>query len=251
MRRLWILFSLVALLAACAPEFQIAKPTISIPQPSLPQVPVALLPGNALPFADDFEQYPVGALLPAVNPKAYRLWFAQEERHNDIAYVAEAVGPSGRTERVAAVRYPWGGGGGLATLVTGAEGWKNYRVEAVFKTEDDQWWVFGNINGNGTHAYVLEVYGQTARVYKQIHRDRTVVARREISGPKNDGGWHRLVAECREDGFRVVVDGEVFADYQDADPAFSRGGFGLQASRFGRRFWISAWSFVPLGANAR
>jgi len=180
----------------------------------------------------------VGALLPTVNPRAYRLWFAQAERHYGIAYVAEAVGPDGSRR--------W-----LATLITGAEGWKNYRVEAVFKTEDDQGWVFGNLNGNGTHAYVLEVYGQTARAKRQIHRDPTVVARRESSGPKHDGGWHRLVAECREDGFRVAVDGGVFADGRDADPAFSRGGFGLQASRFGRRFWISAWNFVPLDASAR
>ncbi len=245
MRGRWTLALLALGLAACAPRLEVAVPTPEVTLPA-PEVRPAVLPGNPLPFSDDFEGYPVGALLPLANPGAYRLWIHPGEEHNDIAYVAEAVGPQGRSEKAAVIRYPWGGGGGLAALVTGAEDWKNYRVEAVFKVQDDQWWVYANINGNGRHAYVLEVYGRDAKLYKQIGKERTVVARREISGPRDDGGWHKLVAECRQDGVRIAVDGEVLADYRDTDPAFAQGGFGLQASRFGRKFWISSWRFSPL-----
>jgi hypothetical protein len=204
-----------------------------------------VLPQNELPFADDFERYPVGALLTRAAPQDYRIWGDCEGR-TDFAFVVETVGPAGKTEKAAAVEYPCGGGGGLHALTTGADDWANYRAEVSFKVGDDQWWVYLNINGQGAHAYVLEVYGKQATLYKQVGGERTVVAKRDVSGPRYDDAWHTLVAESRPGGVKVTVDGEVFADYADDDPAFATGGFGLQASRYHRRMVISRWSFAPL-----
>jgi len=245
MKRLQVLLALVllSLLAACVPNPVDLAVDHAI-ETGLRRA-VQVLPQNALPFSDDFEAYQVGALLTRAAPENYRLWGDCDGR-KDYAFVIETVGPANRTEKAAAVEYPCGGGGGLHALMTGADDWVNYRSEVVFKVGDDQWWVYLNANGNGAHTYVLEVYGRSATLYKQIGEERTVVARRDVSGPRNDGAWHTLVAEARTDGVRVTVDGEVFADYTDEDPAFARGGFGVQASRMGRRFVISRWSFTPL-----
>ncbi len=148
MRRLWILFSLVALLAACAPEFQIAKPTISIPRAQLAASPRSPASGKRLTLCRRFRTIPRGRPPSSGEPEGLPALV----RPGGAAQRHRLRRGGGRAERIAAVRYPWGGGGGLATLVAGAEGWKNYRVEAVFKTEDDQWWVFGNLNGNGSRS---------------------------------------------------------------------------------------------------
>lgn len=246
MKRYWLLAALL-LLAACGPVVEVAvpNPVDVVAQQAVEQSLTKVLPQNELPFSDDFESYQVGELLTLAAPDSYRLW-GDCDGKKDYAFVVETVGPSGKTEKAAAVEYPCGGGGGLHALTTGADDWANYRAQVSFKVGDDQWWVYLNINGNGAHAYVLEVYGKTATLYKQIGKERTVVAKRDISGPRNDGAWHTLVAEARTDGVRVTVDGEVFADFKDDDPAFSHGGFGIQASRLGRRMVISSWSFTPL-----
>lgn len=201
-----------------------------------------VLPENELPFSDDFESYPVGAILTRVNPASYRLWSDCGD-HSDFAFVVETVGPEGRSEKAAAVQTDCGR---VHALTTGAEDWMNYRAEVVFRTKDDHWWVYLNINGQGAHAYVLEVFGRSATLSKMIGDERTVVARRDVTGPYNDDGWHTLRAEARSDGVRVTVDGEVFADFDDSDPAFSHGGFGVHPQDFGQRFVISRWSFAPL-----
>ncbi|WP_457628781.1 family 16 glycoside hydrolase [Oceanithermus sp.] len=245
MKRLQVLLALalLGLLAACVPN-PVDLAVDQAIEAGLRRT-AEVLPQNALPFSDDFESYPVGAILTRANPESYRLWGDCDGRL-DYAFVVETVGPEGRSEKAAAVEYPCGGGGGLHALTTGAEDWRDYRAEVSFRTKDDQWWVYLNISGNGAHAYVLEVYGTSATLYKQIGKERTVVARRDVSGPRADDAWHTLVAEARSDGVRVTVDGEVFADYTDGDPAFSHGGFGIQASRYGRRMLISRWSFAPL-----
>jgi len=243
MKRWLVLIALSALLTACVPN-PVEVAVDRALETGLRRA-TEVLPQNELPFSDDFESYQLGALLTRAAPDSYRLWGACEGKKN-YAFVVETVGPDNKTEKAAAVEYPCGGGAGLHALMTGGNDWAGYRAEAVFKVGDDQWWVYLNVNGNGAHAYVLEVYGKTATLYKQIGRERTAVSKRDISGPRDDGSWHTLAAEARPDGVTVSVDGEIFADYADNDPAFSHGGFGVQASRHGRRFIISRWSFTPL-----
>ena len=240
----WVWFApLLALLAACVPNPVDLAVEHAIETAS--ERTMQVLPEAPLPLEDDFEAYPSGAILPVASPERYRLWKDCDGRL-DWAYVVETVGPNNITEKAAAVEYPCSWGGRMHALFTGAEDWENYRAEIIFKTADDQWWVYLNANNNLSRAYVLEVYGQSATLYKQIGDERTAVARRDISGSYNDGAWHTLVAEARSDGVRITVDGEVFVDYPDNDPAFAHGGFGIQASRYRRRFLISRWTFAPL-----
>ncbi len=109
MARGWlVLVGLVlALLAACAPRL-VLEPKVPLPQVGVGKgqdiAPQWVLPGNPMPLADDFEAYPLGAVLTTVAPKQYGL-IAKEDAKFAIA---KALNPQNAVTK--AVRLAWFGG---------------------------------------------------------------------------------------------------------------------------------------------
>ena len=245
--RMLYALALLLLLAACAPRPTVevrpvpgvkVKVPVEVPKPGgvsqgAQMSVIKVLPGNPLPpagaaFADDFSQYPVGPVLPAVAPDRYGLVRFKPDWQQ--VTIIEALDPGGRLNP--AVRLE--GRDGL--LTTGAEDWTDYRVRFRLKVEATPFtnprvrvWLF--MNGAGSRALEVEIGPNGVQLAKLAGEQRFVlVDRRELSGLGQtlirDKRWHDFRFDLQKTGrVQVFFDKTQLIDW--TDPDYRRGGFGV------------------------
>jgi len=228
----------LGLLGACAPRLQTPSPQLPLPLPTPPRV-TWVLPGNPLPHTDDFETYPVGAVLPRVAPDRYGL-LAKEWAN---ATIAEALDAEGRTTK--ALRLA--GGLGSNFLTTGAPDWSHYRLRLDFKSLGNPYWGSAGflirILVSGTGDRGLELYfglGGASLAKVLGEQKETFLQRAEVrevtSKAIRDRLWHRLTVEVRSTGEKgkapvnvsLFLDDGLLLSWTEQD--FAQGGvaFGIQ-----------------------
>lgn len=231
MTRPWSLLvgAILGLLGACAPRL-VLEPTVPLP---LPQVEVGkgqttpkwVLPGNPLPLADDFESYPLGAVLTRIAPDRYGLLGGE----NALFTITEALNPENAITR--AVRLPRE----AAFLTTGAGNWTDYRVRFEAKRVGGVDWgdlrlrVF--VDPTGTRALQLRLSSGGVELAKVLGEQFQVVANRpELAQAGRqfiaDKHWHRFELVARSTGeVRFSMDGGELISWKDPD--FHQGGLGI------------------------
>lgn len=232
MARSWLLFAgaLLGLLGACAPRL-VLEPQVPLPQVEMGKgplpVPQWVLPGNPLPHVDDFESYPLGAVLTTIAPKRYGL-LGKEARFT----ITEALNPQDAVTR--AVRLARFDG---ALLTTGAGDWTNYRVRMDVKSLGNPYWGSAGLllrvflDPAGTRALEFYFGLEGIELTKVLGEQRQVVAKRpELRetgrGFIMDKMWHRLQVVARNTGeVRFSMDGGELLSWQDPD--FRQGGLGV------------------------
>ncbi|WP_243089231.1 hypothetical protein [Thermus neutrinimicus] len=233
----------VALLGACAPRL-VLEPTVPLPLPQV-GVPQWVLPGNPLPHVDDFESYPLGAVLTTVAPKRYGLLGTNEARFT----VTEALNPQNAITR--AVRLERFGG---ALLTTGAGDWTNYLARLEVKSLGGCYWcslllrVF--LDPTGTRALEFRFGGDGVELTKVLGEQRQVVAKRpelKEAGQRfvEDKQWHRFAILAKDTGeVRFSMDGGELLSWKDPD--FRQGGLGFGVHEAGLVLYLDNLEVTPL-----
>lgn len=219
----------LTLLGACAPTVFQPLPGVELPLPrGRVEVPTWVLPGNPLPLSDDFERYPVGAVLTGVAPERYGLLAKEKATFT----VVEALDPKNAITR--AVRLaPFGG----ALLTTGAGNWTDYQARFDVQSLGNAYWGSAGLLARvfldpaGTQGLEFRFGRDGIELTKVLGEQRRVVAKRpelkEVGEAfVRDKLWHRFEVLARSTGeVRFRMDGRELLAWQDPD--FRQGGLGF------------------------
>jgi hypothetical protein len=211
---------------------------------------IKVLPGNAFPFEDGFENFSAGQVLAIAAPQNYGILrldgkddvtFAKIDQTFDVKNQPSKAIQLNNTEG-----YEFYENQGFITL--GSADSQNYQASFDFKIDNgvnDGVIVFLLNIGNGGSSYYKVRINTTAGAVtldKVLGSQVVQVLNRDSLGFNySDSVYHQAVLESQSGTIRVSVDGNLLAEYNDGDVNYQKGGLGLGftgRSAEGSRFFI-------------
>jgi hypothetical protein len=197
---------------------------------------IKVLPGNAFPFEDGFENFSAGQVLAIAAPQNYGILrldgkddvtFAKIEQTFDVKNQPSKAIQLNNTEG-----YEFYETQGYITL--GSADAQNYSASFDFKIDgginDDSMAFLVNIGNGGTSYYRVRINTTAGAVTvdKVLGAQAVQVLNRDSLGFNYvDGVYHQVTISSGGGTIRVLVDGNTLVEYNDGDANYQKGGLGL------------------------
>jgi hypothetical protein len=197
---------------------------------------IKVLPGNAFPFEDGFENFSAGQVLAIAAPQNYGILrldgkddptFAKLEQTFDVKNQPSKAMQLNNTEG-----YEFYETQGYVTL--GSAESQNYTASFDFKIDsgvnDTAVAFLLNIGNGGTSYYKVRINTTAGAVTvdKVLGAQAVQVLNRDGLGFNYaDGVYHQAIISSEAGTIRVLVDGNTLVEYNDGDANYQKGGLGL------------------------
>jgi curli biogenesis system outer membrane secretion channel CsgG len=199
-----------------------------------------ILPGNALPFSDDFEGRDLGAKLAETNPEQYgRANCPGRPTEVGIGSVGNVLDKNqNSTKALELGEISSCTGDSLAqinALTIGSTNWNNYRMSFDFfvagrnGSNDDGLGIRLNFQPDGSSYDAIwfnSNYG-TVAAQKVLGSQQTVLASRNLGRELSDVRWCGVVIENRSGSVKVSLNNTLILEFKDSDPRYAQGGVGF------------------------
>ncbi len=195
---------------------------------------VTLLPGNAFPFEDGFENFSLGQVVPIAAPQNYGIYrtdgsddptFVKAEETTDASNQA---GKAVQLNPINCCAYDTG------YLTLGSNTSQDYRATFDFKINGDDsrtaLKLLVNVGAGANYYYRVNVLARQGVVsMDKVLGDQSVqlVNRDGLGFNYADGLYHQAEVTSRGGVVSVSVDGRTLVEYSDTDPNYQQGGLGI------------------------
>jgi hypothetical protein len=197
---------------------------------------IKVLPGNAFPFEDGFENFSAGQVLAIAAPQNYGILRLDGKDDPTFAKLEQTFDAKNQPSKALQLNntegYEFYETQGYVTL--GSAEAQNYRASFDFKIDsginDTVVAFLINIGNGGTSYYKVRINTTAGAVTvdKVLGAQTVQVLNRDGLGFNYaDGVYHQAVLESQGGTVRVTVDGNVLVDYNDGDANYQKGGLGL------------------------
>jgi curli biogenesis system outer membrane secretion channel CsgG len=199
-----------------------------------------ILPGNALPFSDDFEGRDLGANLAEANPEQYgRANCPGRPTEAGIGSVGNVLDRNQKSTKALELGQIYSCAGDssaqINALTLGNTNWKNYRMSFDFfvagrnGSNDDGLGIRLNFQPDGSsyHAIWFNSNYGTVAAQKVLGSQQTVLASRRLGTELSDVRWQTVVIENRSGAVKVSLNNTLILEFKDPDPRYAQGGVGF------------------------
>lgn len=197
---------------------------------------IKVLPGNAFPFEDGFENFSAGQVVAIAAPQNYGILRADGKDDVTFAKIEQTFDAQDQPGKALQLNntegfpaYPTMG----FVTVGGAEA-QNYSATFDFKTDkggyDDVVVIKINIGNGGQSYYEVQIKATAGAVTldKVLGEQRVQVLNRDGLGFNYaDNIYHQAEVISQGGTVRVSVDGNLLVDYNDGDANYQKGGLGF------------------------
>jgi hypothetical protein len=197
---------------------------------------IKILPGNAFPFEDGFENFSVGQVVAIAAPQNYGILRPDGVDDPNFAKIEQTFDASNQPSKAlqlnSTMDYEWDATMGFVTL--GSAEAQNYKATFDFKTDKggngDVVVLKINIGNGGQSYYEVQIKAVEGAVTmdKVLGDQRVQVLNRDGLGfAYADNIYHQAEVVSQGGTVRVSVDGNVLVEYNDGDANYQKGGLGL------------------------
>ncbi len=221
-----------------------ATPKTAVPAPTPPAAQAKLdhpktLPGNTLPFSDDFEGRDLGANLTESNPDQYgRANCPDRPDAAGVGSIGNVLDKNQKSTKALELGPTWFCTGGtliqLSALTIGSVDWKNYRITFDYLSTKNLYHEYGlgirlNFQPDGLsyHAIWFDSGSRTVWAQKVLGSQQTVLASRSFESELNDVRWRSVVIENHSGSVKVSLDNTLILEFKDSDSRYAQGGVGF------------------------
>ena len=197
---------------------------------------IKVLPGNAFPFEDGFENFSAGQVVAIAAPQNYGILRADGKDDVTFAKIEQTFDAKDQPSKALQLNntegfpaYPTMG----FVTVGGAEA-QNYSATFDFKTDkggyDDVVVIKINIGNGGSSYYEVQIKATAGAVTldKVFGEQRVQVLNRDGLGFNYaDNIYHQAEVISQGGTVRVLVDANLLVDYNDGDANYQKGGLGF------------------------
>jgi hypothetical protein len=197
---------------------------------------IKVLPGNAFPFEDGFENFSAGQVLAIAAPQNYGILRPDGVDDPNFAKIEQTFDASNQPSKAlqlnSTMDYEWDATMGFVTF--GSAEAQNYKATFDFKTDKggngDVVVLKINIGNGGQSYYEVQIKAVEGAVTmdKILGDQRVQVLNRDGLGfAYADNIYHQAEVVSESGTVRVSVDGNVLVEYNDGDANYQKGGLGL------------------------
>jgi hypothetical protein len=197
---------------------------------------IKVLPGNAFPFEDGFENFSAGQVLAIAAPQNYGILRVDGKDDSSFAKIEQTFDVKDQPSKALQLNntegfpsYPT-----MGFVTFGSAEAQNYSATFDFKTDkggyDDIVVIKINIGNGGSSYYEVQIKATAGAVTldKVLGEQRVQVLNRDGLGFNYaDNIYHQAEVISQAGTVRVSVDGNLLVDYNDGDANYQKGGLGL------------------------
>jgi curli biogenesis system outer membrane secretion channel CsgG len=217
------------------------KPTTSTVAQSGLSIP-KILPGNGLPFFDDFEGRNLQATLPETYPQQYGRSNCPVNSESEDAGIGIVGTVKDRNQNATKAieltesKFCNSGLIQVRAVTTGSADWKNYSISFNFIIageiipHEDGLGVRFNLSPDSSsyHSVWFHSFGSGDVVARKVlGSQQLVLASRQMGPLLTDIRWRNVVIENRNGTVKVSMDSNLILEFQDTDPRYAQGGVGF------------------------
>jgi curli biogenesis system outer membrane secretion channel CsgG len=209
---------------------------------------IQALPGNPLPFFDDFSNRPLGAALGVSDPNSYGLLYVGDTQKEGPGFAQIDQDTQGK--KLLQINQGY-------FLTTGSEDWQDYKVSFDLAQLNDNGTSNGDRNADKDHFYVAininPIQGTrfiidfamngTATLYVIDGNESKEVGRRTNANYRfYNGGFTSIEVISQKADIKVNVGGRGLFEYRLGDPRMFKGGVGFGGEMWarssnGKQYW--------------
>jgi hypothetical protein len=206
-----------------------------------------ILPGNSLPFADNFEGRDLGANLAEANPDQYgRANCPARPTEAGVGNVGNVLDKNQKSTKALELGYASdcisGSSAQINALTIGSTDWKNYRMNFDFfvadrnGSSDDALGIRLNFQPDGSSYHAIWFNSNYGIVVarKVLGSQQTVLSSRSLGAALSDVRWYNVLIENRSGAVSVSLNNTLILEFKDTDPRYANGGIGFMRGDHGR-----------------
>ena len=199
---------------------------------------VTLLPGNAFPFEDGFENFSLGQVVPIAAPQNYGIYRSDGSDDPTFAKAEETTDASNQAGKAVQLNAIHCCANETGYLTLGSNTSQDYRATFDFKINGDDsrtaLKLLVNLGAGANYYYRVNVLARQGAVsMDKVLGDQSVqlVNRDGLGFNYTDGLYHQAEITSRGGVVSVSVDGRTLVEYSDTDPNYQQGGLGIGIDR--------------------